>query len=497
MNELKLREYQERGIEGLRQGMQAGHKAQILYAPTGGGKTELAIAMMDYARRRGRRAAMVLDRIVLCNQTSERLDRYGIPHGVLQSGHWRYRPHENIQVCSAQTLEKRGSFPGLDLLIVDEAHTTRAATVEFIKNNDRLKVVGLTATPFTKGLGKVYDNVVQTATTEQLIGLGNLAPLRVFIAQEIDMEGAKKIAGEWSEAEASARGMKITGDVVAEWVKKTTELFGGPRKTIVFAAGVAHAADLAQKFNEAGYNFVALSYKDDQEMKDEAIKEFAKPDSTIHGLIATDILTKGFDCPDVMIGVSARPFSKSLSSHVQQLGRVMRAAPGKTFGVWLDHSGNYLRFRDEWESIFSDGPGELDDGRETAKPEKTKKEKEEAKCPKCGHLWGNSDMCSHCGHVRVRLNLVTAVPGELEEIAARAAVDRAAEKAFFSELAGFAIERGYKPGWATMQFKAKYGRWPKGLDHVEPREPTPATRRWVKSQQIRWAKSANRSAVAA
>jgi superfamily II DNA or RNA helicase len=63
----------------------------------------------------------------------------------------------------------------------------------------------------------------------------------------------------------------------------------------------------------------------------EAIAEFAKPDSSITGLIACDILTKGFDVPDVMIGVSARPFSKSFSQHVQQMGRVMRAAPGKEF----------------------------------------------------------------------------------------------------------------------------------------------------------------------
>jgi len=491
--ELQLRDYQEQGIQGLREGFAAGHRAQILYAPTGGGKTELAISMMDKARRAGRRAAMVMDRVVLCHQTSERMDRYNIPHGVLQSGHWRYRTYEPIQVCSAQTLEKRGSFPGLDLLIVDEAHNTRAATAAFIAGQKYLKVVGLTATPFTKGLGKIYGNVVQTATTAQLIEQGNLAPLRVFIAKEIDMDGAKKVAGEWSDAEASERGMKITGDVVAEWVAKTTELFCGPRKTVVFSAGVAHGADLAKKFAEAGFNFVALSYKDDDQFKRDAIAEFAKPDSSIHGLIATDILTKGFDCPDVMIGISARPFSKSLSSHVQQLGRVMRAAPGKPFGVWLDHSGNYLRFQADWDEVFANGPGKLDDGREVPKAERPKHEKEAAKCPRCGHLWGNTDMCSHCGHVRVRLNLVTAVPGEMEEVTVRLAAERAKQRTFLAELAGLAAERGYKPGWAAMQFKSKYGAWPKGMESVQPSPPSAAVRKWVRSQQIRWAKSAARS----
>jgi hypothetical protein len=65
-----------------------------------------------------------------------------------------------------------------------------------------------------------------------------------------------------------------------------------------------------------------------------------EPDSAIHGLIACDILTKGFDVPDVMIGVSARPYTKSLSAHIQQMGRVMRPSEGKTFALWLDHSGS-------------------------------------------------------------------------------------------------------------------------------------------------------------
>lgn len=264
---LELYPYQKQLIESLREGFKAGYRSQMLYASTGAGKTEIAISLLDATARNYHRAAMVLDRVILCNQTSERLDKYGIDHGVLQSGHWRYRPYERIQVCSAQTLEKRGTLPDIDLLVVDEAHQTRKQTIQFIKNNPKVRVVGLSATPFTKGLGQVYTNVVSAITTHELVNIGQLVPLRVYVGKEIDMAGAKKVAGEWSEKEAGVRGIKITGDVVSEWVKKTTEVFGGPRKTIVFAAGVAHAADLAQKFAEAGYNFVSLSYKDDDDFK--------------------------------------------------------------------------------------------------------------------------------------------------------------------------------------------------------------------------------------
>jgi superfamily II DNA or RNA helicase len=176
---------------------------------------------------------------------------------------------------------------------------------------------------------------VNPTTTKELIDSKLLTPLRVFIAKEIDMDGAKKVAGEWSQAEATSRGMKITGDIVAEWIKKTHEIYGKPMKTIVFSAGVAHGQDLAKQFAEHGYNFVSISYKDDDDFKKEVIEEFGKPDTDIHGLIATDILTKGFSVDDVHIGVSARPFSKSLSSHIQQMGRVMRNHPTKQFARWL------------------------------------------------------------------------------------------------------------------------------------------------------------------
>jgi DNA repair protein RadD len=494
---LQLRDYQLEGIDGLRAGFAAGHRAQVLYAPTGGGKTEMAIGLLEAAHDKGTRSAMVLDRVVLCDQTSARLDRYGIPHGVLQAGSWRYRPGEQIQVCSAQTLEKRGSFPGLKLLIVDECHNIRRQTAEFIAAHPDIKVVGLTATPFTKGLGAVYSHVVATASTGKLVGFGNLVPLRVFIAKPIDMSGAKKVAGEWSTKDATERGVKITGDVVTEWIAKTHELFGAPRKTIVFCAGVAHGEDLVRKFGEAGYNFVSISYKDDDDFKAEAIKEFAKADSSIQGLIATDILTKGFDCPDVMIGISARPFSKSFSAHVQQMGRVMRPHPGKEFAAWLDFSGNYLRFLDPWESLYADGPGALDDDTEKPRKEPSERDLKLAKCPRCTAAFPpGADTCAHCGYTRLRQNGVLVLPGELQELAGRERRARDEQQRFFSELLGVAQEHGYKPGWAFHKFREKFGREPKGL-HEQALAASLSTRSWIRSRNIAWAKSRHNLAAAA
>ena len=482
---LELRPYQNDTLNALREGFSKGYRSQILYSPTGGGKTEMAIALMAATKQKGNKAAMVLDRIILCDQTSKRLDKYRIDHGVMQSGHWRYRPSENIQVCSAQTLERRGSFPGLQLLIVDECHATRQQTVDFVKQNKNVKVIGLTATPFTKGLANTYENVVNVITTKQLVDQKILVPLRVFLAKEIDMEGAKKVAGEWSEAEAGKRGMQITGDIVSEWIKKTHEVFGKPVKTIVFCSGVAHGTDLARKFAEQGYNFVSISYRDDDQFKQDAIEDFSKPDTKIHGLIATDILTKGFDVPDVLIGVSARPFSKSLSSHIQQMGRVMRGAPGKEFALWLDHAGNYLRFRQDWEEIYENGVNSLDDGKEKAKKEPTEKEKKESKCPACGHLWpAGSDTCLNCGHVRESRNQIFSVPGELQELGPTAKADK---QTWWGMCYWMVTFHGWSSGRAAHTYREKFGAWPRGLED-KLIAPSPEFDKFVRAKLIRYLK---------
>jgi len=485
---LKLRPHQAEVVDKLAQGFQDGHRCQLLYAPTGFGKTEVAMAVMVEEAKKLKNVAMVLDRIVLVNQTSTRLGAYLINHGVMQADHWRYRPYEKIQVCSAQTLESRDNFPDVSMLIIDECHVQRKQIIQFIKDRPDMKVIGLTATPFTNGLGDVYTNVVGAKPTGDLIEEKWLTPLKIFIAKEIDMTGADKVAGEWSQDETTKRGMQITGDIVQEWINKTNEVFGGPRKTVVFCSGVEHGRDLVRQFNEAGYNFKSISYKEDDEFKAQTIEDFSRPDTLINGLVATDILTRGFDVSDVMIGVSARPFSKSFSSHVQQMGRVMRPYEGKAFGLWLDHSGNYLRFRKEWDKLFDEGVTELENGSEVAKKEPTDQEKKEAKCPACGALWVWPDRtCGECGYEKP-IKQILNVPGELTELETTKREALSENQNFYSELLYYAKMRGYKEGWAAHKYKEKYGVYPKGL-HTKPQATSSKTANWIKSKNIAWAKA--------
>lgn len=508
---LQLRPYQHASIEGLRTHMRNGGRAPILMAPTGAGKTVLAVSLMQGVAEKMARAAFVVDRVSLVDQTSATFDQYGIPHGVMQGSHWRCRPYERIQICSVQTLARRGFPEGLELLIVDECHTVFKAITDFIKNNPTVRVIGLSATPFTKGLASIYDGLVNVVTQEQLIEEGFLCPIKAYAAVSPDMKGAAvKFDGEWAEADLNIRCGQIVGDIVTEWVDKTTKHFGGPVKTICFSASVAHGEEICAQFSRAGYRFAQISYKDsDDDQRRALIDEFRKPDSDIIGLVSCEALAKGFDVPDILCGIGARPYRKSLSSHIQQIGRVMRPFPGKTFALWLDHAGNIIRFREDTEDIASNGLSELDDGK--APDSKTRKDPtdediEQYKCGDCSFIMPKSaSTCPMCGWERPRRkSLIETVAGEMVEVNGKATTVKHSwqqdKESVWRQICFYAlgkydndIEKAER--FAKANYRQIYDAWPRhAMRNIEPQPTGHEVAKWLKSRQIAYIKAIRKSA---
>lgn len=376
-------------------------------------------SMIDSAVAKGSRVMFICERRVLVEQFSKHLDFIGIDHGILMAKHWRFRPHDLVQIATAQTLEKMDSWPAFDVVFVDEIHACmRLSITKMLDSRPGLKVVGATATPFHKALPKYFSNIVNVITMRELVDGGFLVPFRVFAAREIDTAGVKVVAGEWQKDELETRGRQIVGDIVADYIRLSNEVFGGYRKTICFSCGVAHGTELAQKFGEAGINAVQISYKDTEEYKADVLADFAKADTDIKIVISSDILTRGFDQPDVEHVILARPLKKSFSSHVQMAGRGARPFLGKDFCVVQDHAGNWLRFLDSWNELYGSGVTELSAEPDSkSRKEPTEKEKNAAKCPRCSALWaGRSDTCLHCGYRRPVINRVESIPGQMIEL---------------------------------------------------------------------------------
>lgn len=503
--EITLRPYQSESIEHLREGIRSGHRCQVLNSPTGSGKGVLLAYLMQEAHRKQKYADVIVDRVSLVDQISATLDFYGIPHGVTQASHWRNRPHERIQVCSAQTLESRGfTRSGVDLIIHDEAHVSRSLLRHYFQNA-KANVIGLTATALTKGLADVYSRVVNVTTTNALLDDGWLSPLKIYAAKAPDMKGARIVAGEFHEQDAEERGLKIVGDVVQEWHSKTRLHFGSGVKTICFSSTVAHGEEICRQFQAIGQNFVQISYLDGSDEKRRAIiEEFRKPDSNIVGLVSVDALVRGFDVPDIKCVIIARPFRKSLSSHIQLLGRGMRVAPGKEFCLVLDHANNVLRFKEETDEIFANGIHELDDTRWEAKarPEPDEKVKKDMTCSVCHYLLMPGMMCCPaCGKERVRRSLVENMPGQLVPVEDKRKPEppmptwQGNPSRTWNQLCGMAMQR--KKGdvqlarkWALGQYKGLFDKWP-----TEPFNPAASPHvdidlnARIVSNTIRWAKS--------
>jgi DNA repair protein RadD len=482
--DISLYPYQLDAVEQLRRNIREGIRTQILAAPTGSGKTVIASFLIDECHKKGKRAVMVCDRIPLIDQTSTTLDLYGIPHGVVQAQHWRRQPDQRVQVASAQTLARR-KWPPADLIIVDEAHTIHRNVTERISTRDTV-VIGLTATPFTRGLGRMYDAVVSVTTTNKLIEDGFLAPYRIFAASEPDMTGAKVVAGEWTDEAAAERAMPIVGDVVAEYLKHCDG-----ERFIAFGVNTAHCAEMQRRFMEAGVPCALYTYRTSDEERAELVRDFKASDGHLRGLISVSALAKGFDVATVGCIIMARPLRTSLAEHIQIWGRGLRVDPDNPSKVCtiLDHAGNVARLWEPTMEFFANGATALDDGRKRETKKAEKKQSEPMKCPKCAAVHAPRPMCVSCGYEYPRRNKIHHLDGELHEFAGGGkSSDR---RDLHAQLLWIARERGYAEGWAARTVRDRTGQWPSGTP--EPMEPTPAVRNYVRSRMIAWAKSKKRA----
>lgn len=473
------RDYQVEALDALRANIRKGIRRQILCAPTGAGKTIIAAILMEAARQKQSKTAFIVHRENLVLQTSRRLSEGYIRHGVIMRDYPRSW-HEPLQVCSVQTLESRARAAGdggpliyedQDLVIIDECHEVgmRTKVKEYLLGDKQPLAIGLTATPFTPGIGNVFETVVNARTSDWLLEHGWLAPLKVFCATPIDMEGATVSNGEWSEAEVEKRAIPITGNIVSEWITYTRQWFGGPVKTICFAASVAHAEELVREFRLMGYDFHAVSYRD-RDSDERQTKIGWLEQGRIDGLISVEALAKGFDVPDIKCVISARPYRTSLASHIQQIGRGMRAAPGKEFCLLLDHAGNYLRHARETEWFWANGCYVLNTGRKRkagprATPDKTRE------CRQCQMVMPpDAEMCPNCGMARPRrTNQVNTQAGIMREY--RRVEDELGD--IWPDLSALALakhpnDRAEATRWARGVHNGIVGDWPRWGRQLEP-----------------------------
>lgn len=479
-----LRPYQDDLIARVRAEFSAGKKRVMLYAPTGAGKTELAMDMIRRSEERGKRVLFIANRLELINQASRRFAANGIPHGVIQGLHPLRDKFKSIQIASIQTLVRR-QLPMADFIVIDEAHGAIAPMYrKVIASYPMARVVGLSATPFSKGLGKtfegmdgpLFESLVHAVTPQTLIEMGFLVDCRVYSPSKPDLTGVAIRMGDYAEDQLGLAVNKaaLVGDIVHHWLKLSEN-----RKTICFATNIAHSKHIVQQFLAKGVAAEHIDAHTDDEDRKAILDRLRNGVTRIVSNVA--ILAEGFDLPDLGCMILARP-TRSLIRHIQMAGRCLRPSKGKEYALILDHAGvvESLGFPTD------DMPMELCNG----KPKEAKKREKSAPLPKvCGNCAyvkpPKVHQCPSCGFAPEVQDTVEIEDGDLVEYKRMAMEDK---QQFYGELLAIADERGYKPGWAYHKYREKVGVFPKNSMPKEPITPSEETRNWIKSRDIAWAK---------
>lgn len=486
-----LRPYQVETIERTREAIRKGARRVLIQAPTGAGKTLMASEIIRSAMLKGSVTWFVAHQGELIEQASEKLIAFGVHHAIVLPGHWP-DGDEHTYVGTIQSFTsriRRGRLAARDpnLIVIDEAHRALAPSyMRLVRDNPSAVVLGITATPIRtdgRGLGHLFEAIVQTPTIRELIEAGYLVPPRYYAPYRPDLESVRVVAGDYVESDLD-RVMNrptLVGDV-AEWYLRLAH----NRQGIVFGSSVAHSVALAEAMQDAGIKAVHLDGQTDKRVRAERMEEFRA--GKIQVLCNFGIAVEGLDVPEVGAVVIARP-TKSVKVYLQMAGRALRPHPGKTDCLIIDHAGvtyehGPITDWTRWTLSMERGAGAIKDGDSATKRTKI--------CPSCKAIfWASIKSCPECGYTpqgrRNRGEYPDWQDGELVEIVGKEARKLLDKQEWFQKLRHIQEARGYKPGWTAHCYRRKWNSWPDRSWWALPSiVATPDVLGWLEGQTKRY-----------
>ncbi|MBL4616753.1 MAG: DEAD/DEAH box helicase [Robiginitomaculum sp.] len=460
---ITLRNYQQNGVDNIRNSYLAGFSAPLFVLPTGGGKTVVFCHVAEKTSQRGKNVLILVHRVELLRQTSKALTKSGVKHGLINP---KYTPDlfAPVQVASVQTLVRRlNRIEDPDLIIIDEAHHANAGSwKKIIEAYPNAKILGVTATPCRgdgRGLGidagGVFDDLVLGPQIDELIDEGHLVkPIVYAPPKRIDLSDVKIVRGDYDVTQISTivDKPKITGDAVQHYMKLCP---GAP--AVAFCVSVKHAENVAEEFRLKGYRAYSVDGSMDDDVRSRILNGLGN--GTVDVVTSCDLISEGTDIPAIGCAILLRP-TNSTGLYLQQVGRALRTSDGKSHAIILDHVGNVLNH------------GLPDDEREWTLEGKKKRKRKASddeenirvqQCQECFIVHEPAPKCPSCGFVApIRESIPDQVDGELTKITSeqkkiiKKQRSREVSKArTFDELMQIQKERGYKNGWANFIFKSR------------------------------------------
>ena len=307
--------------------------------------------------------------------------------GIISNGVWQ---ENKYTVASIQTLTRnldKINGKRYDFVIVDEAHHTAAPTYmkvlnKLLSTNKKLKVLGVTATPFRTdrmSLKDFYKDLIYKIDYDELMIMGYLVPLKGYLIElPVEIDNAFKLArnedGENDYTNKSISEVFNKDELNDLIVKRWIDLAKG-KKTLFYLSSLEHALSLKEKFTEYGIRAEYIDGNIPLDDRRKILREFKE--GKIDVITNMNVLTEGFDDPDVECIALVRP-TKSLNLYTQIVGRGLRPSLDKNYCLVLDFTGisreykmmgianlfNTFIDRDSLKQGVSIGAIEIDTGKE-------------------------------------------------------------------------------------------------------------------------------------
>ena len=493
-----LRPYQSQMIETARQSLAAGHRRIVVQAPTGSGKTRVAVEIIRLARAKNRRVLFLAPRRELIFQVRDELGRHEVWAGTIMAGE-RPSPSLEVQVASFDTLHARcvrgraSLMPLADVVIVDECHLALAKSRrEILDHYAAATIIGLTATPARgdgRGLGEVFHDLILGPSVRELTAGGFLVPARYFAPSKPDLAavGLNK-DGDYVEGQLAAAIAPLIGDIVHNWLRIARD-----RRTVVFCVNCDHSRSVTESFKAAGVEAEHLDGETPAGERADILERVRNGSTQV--LCNVFVASYGLDIPALDCAVLARP-TKNITLFMQTVGRVLRTYPGKFDALVIDHAGAIAENGFVEDFIpWSLDPTEKVKDRKTADAQE-KNAPKEIECGHCHTVFRGRRDCPSCG-----LQIIGAgkpIPVHEADLQELAKDQRKSNRemtweekcSFIGQLRGYAATHGFQAGWVAHKYRTKTDVWPNDprLKMAAARHPTPEVQAWITSQNIRHAK---------
>jgi DNA repair protein RadD len=410
------RYYQSEAAEANWQHMLTRPGNCLTVLPTGAGKSLLIAMLCQRAVMEFKGRVIVLaHRKELLIQNADKIKALmpGVDIGIYSAGLNSRDVDHDVIVAGIQSIHNKAHLLGRrHLVIPDEAHLIpasgegmyRSFLTDLAKLNPKLRVAGLTATPYRTGEGKLcgeknlFQEICYSASVSKLISEGYLSNLITLPADNsVDTSKLHIRAGEFRNDEMLSlfEGEEKVNAACGEIVAKTL----GRRSILVFCPGVFHAAATAKKLHALTGEEVGIVTGETPAMERAALLARFKA-GLLRWLVNVDVLTTGFDAPNIdAIAILRATMSAGLAA--QMVGRGLRICPEKTDCLILDFGQNFKRFG----PLDSDTYGH-EQVRERVKGDRDAPTKEcpsceelcpisARKCPECDWLFPPPDLAKH------------------------------------------------------------------------------------------------------